>query len=125
VNDGCPFCTIAPARIFLQNQHAISIADGFPISKGHSLVIPTRHAPSLYDLSEQEQDDLWRLVRTVRARLVELQHPDGFNIGVNDGEAAGQTVGHAHIHIIPRYQGDAADPRGGIRWIIPDKARYW
>lgn len=68
---------------------------------------------------------MWKLVAEVRSRLTDDLQPDGFNIGLNDGEAAGQTVMHAHIHVIPRWKGDVPDPRGGVRWIIPDKARYW
>ena len=68
---------------------------------------------------------MWRLVNTVRARVEGELHPDGYNLGVNVGQAAGQTVGHVHIHLIPRYAGDVEDPRGGIRWVIPAKARYW
>lgn len=84
-----------------------------------------RHIASVFDLSENEQAALWVLVAKVRAAVHERLQPDGFNIGINDGTAAGQTIGHAHIHVIPRRNGDVPDPRGGIRWIIPDKAPYW
>jgi diadenosine tetraphosphate (Ap4A) HIT family hydrolase len=89
------------------------------------LVIPVRHIPSVFDLSQEEQAAIWVLVGKVRTVLQEKLHPDGFNIGVNDGVAAGQTVGHGHIHIIPRRTGDVPEPRGGIRWIISEKAPYW
>jgi diadenosine tetraphosphate (Ap4A) HIT family hydrolase len=89
------------------------------------LIVPKRHVASLFDLAEEEQDAIWRLVALVRAELMAQLKPDGFNIGVNDGPAAGQTILHAHVHIIPRRKGDVADPRGGVRWIIPSKARYW
>lgn len=79
----------------------------------------------LYALEPEVQASLWALVAEVRTRLSDELQPDGFNMGLNDGEAAGQTVMHAHIHVIPRSQGDVPDPRGGVRWIIPDKARYW
>ena len=121
----CPFCNPEPARILLENEVGITICDGFPVSNGHSLVISRRHVTSLFDLTADEQAALWRLVAKVRANLMAELHPAGFNIGVNDGQAAGQTVAHAHIHVIPRYSGDVADPRGGIRWVVPDKARYW
>ena len=99
--------------------------DGYPITPGHSLVIPRRHIPSLFKLPFDEQLYLWTKVAMVRTLLIENFHPDGFNIGMNDGEAAGQTISHAHIHVIPRYHGDVPDPRGGVRWIIPSKAAYW
>ena len=76
-------------------------------------------------LSEEDQAALWRLVALVRGKLAAELKPDGFNVGVNDGPAAGQTVLHAHVHVIPRRKGDVADPRGGVRWIMPAKARYW
>jgi len=89
------------------------------------LVIPRKHVASVYDLTIQEQNAVWDLVRIVRERLLVKLKPDGFNIGVNDGVAAGQTVPHAHVHVIPRRAGDVPDARGGIGWIIPYKAPYW
>ena len=83
------------------------------------------HEVDLFDLELSERSDAWALLDSVRGLLVERFNPDGFNIGVNTNEAAGQTVDHAHIHLIPRYQGDVEDPRGGIRWVIPGKAPYW
>jgi diadenosine tetraphosphate (Ap4A) HIT family hydrolase len=79
----------------------------------------------VFELREDELLQLWRQVSAVRRMLAEKHRSAGFNIGVNDGKAAGQTVGHAHIHVVPRYEGDVPDPRGGIRWIIPAKAKYW
>jgi diadenosine tetraphosphate (Ap4A) HIT family hydrolase len=121
----CPFCNLLANRIVLASQYALAFADSFPVTEGHTLVIPIRHVASIYDLTAAEQADLWELVRQVRLRLRKKPAPDGFNIGVNDGPAAGQTIDHAHIHVIPRRQGDVPDPRGGIRWVIPDKANYW
>src|ERR1017187_5116348 len=121
----CPFCKIPPERIWLATEHALAFPDSFPISPGHTLVIPVRHIESVFDLSEAEQGALWALVAKVRAAIHERLRPDGFNIGLNDGTAAGQNIAHAHIHIIPRREGDVPDPRGGIRWIIPEKAPYW
>jgi diadenosine tetraphosphate (Ap4A) HIT family hydrolase len=121
----CPFCELPPERIWLATKHALAFPDSFPISPGHTLVIPVRHIASVFDLSEAEQGALWALVAKVRAAIHERLQPDGFNIGINDGTAAGQTIGHAHIHVIPRRKGDVPDPRGGIRWIIPEKAPYW
>ena len=121
----CPFCCIGAAKIWLANEHAIAMHDGFPISEGHTLVVPKRHVQSLFDLSDEEQHAIWSLVAAVRTKLVEDLKPDGLNVGLNDGQAAGQTIKHAHVHVIPRFQGDVADPRGGVRWIIPAKAKYW
>ena len=121
----CPFCTIADESVVLTSEQAFAIHDGYPVSPGHTLVIPRQHVATLFELPRHEQLALWDLVERVRERLVEEHHPDGFNIGLNDGIAAGQTVPHVHIHVIPRYDGDVPDPRGGIRWVIPDKAQYW
>lgn len=121
----CPFCRIDSARSWISNEFGIALRDGFPVSPGHTLVVPRLHVASLFDLPDAERNALWTLVATVRTRLLEEFHPDGFNVGVNDGPAAGQTVSHAHIHVIPRYKGDVIDPRGGIRWILPAKAVYW
>ncbi len=120
-----PFFPIDANRVILEEPNCLAFFDRFPVSKGHALVIPVRSAPSLYDLNPQEQADVWDMVRRVRSFLKELYHPVGFNIGVNDGRAAGQTIAHAHVHVIPRYAGDVSDPRGGIRWVIPGKAKYW
>jgi len=121
----CPFCTIAPDRVWLADAHAVAIVDSYPVTEGHTLVVPLRHVASVFDLPAAEQAALWALVGRVRTALQERFQPAGFNIGLNDGPAAGQTIGHAHIHVIPRRAGDVADPRGGIRWVIPGKAKYW
>jgi len=101
------------------------IRDGFPVSPGHSLVIPKRHVLSLFDTSEDERSDLFRLLDAAKHIISQELNPDGYNVGINDGAAAGQTGPHLHIHLIPRYSGDLADPRGGVRWVIPGKADYW
>lgn len=103
----------------------IAFLDGFPVSQGHTLVVPRRHLASLFDLPESEYRELCTQVAQMRKLLTARFRPSAFNVGVNDGASAGQTVGHAHIHVIPRYAGDVTDPRGGIRWIIPAKAKYW
>jgi len=121
----CPFCQLDPSKQLFSNDLAIAIADGFPISPGHSLIIPRRHFPSLFEATEEERAALWKLLDLARAYLLKQYRPNGFNIGINDGIAAGQTVMHLHIHLIPRYSGDTEDPRGGIRWVMPDKAPYW
>lgn len=121
----CPFCTLEPARIIMSNDHAVAIRDGFPVSEGHILIIPKRHIASLFEATFEEQTALLELLGQARQQLQEELKPDGFNIGINDGATAGQTVMHLHIHLIPRYAGDQPDPRGGVRWIFPDKAAYW
>lgn len=121
----CPFCTLPHERIADQSERTVAIRDAFPVTPGHTLLIPIRHVGSFFELDDEEQDDLLRLLRRVRARLVAEFRPDGFNIGINDGSAAGQTVPHMHLHLIPRRLRDVADPRGGVRWVVPDKARYW
>lgn len=124
-NTTCPFCALNPASITIENTHAVVILDGFPVSPGHTLIVPKRHIASLFEASEDERSALFSLLADARQLLIEERMPDGFNIGINDGIAAGQTVMHLHIHLIPRYLGDLHDPRGGVRWIFKDKAAYW
>ena len=121
----CPFCCLEKSRIRLESEYAVAFLDGFPVTTGHTLVIPKRHVASLFDLSEEELAAVWRLVAQVRVTLLAELKPDGFNVGLNDGPAAGQTVLHAHVHVIPRRRGDVADPRGGFQWVLPAKAAYW
>jgi len=101
-----------------------TIRDGFPVSEGHTLVMPRRHVGSFFDATAEELDAIWETVRLVKEELDAELHPDGYNIGVNVGEAAGQTVDHLHVHVIPRYEGDMEDPRGGVRHVIPGKGYY-
>jgi diadenosine tetraphosphate (Ap4A) HIT family hydrolase len=121
----CPFCTLPPERIIDSNDLALVIRDGYPVSPGHTLVIPKRHIGSWFEVTQAEQQALLDLLAKAKAVLETEFKPDGYNIGINDGPTAGQTVPHLHIHLIPRYKGDLADPRGGVRWIIPEKAKYW
>lgn len=121
----CPFCTLPADRILLATSLALVLRDAYPVSPGHTLVIPRRHIASFFELSADERTDLFTLLEQARAGLDAEFHPDAYNIGINDGPAAGQTIGHLHIHLIPRYAGDQPDPRGGVRWIFPDKADYW
>ncbi len=111
----CPFCSLDSNRMWIQNEHSIAFADGHPVTDGHALVIPRQHVGSMYGLRADQQAAVWDLVTEVRRRLLIGMKPDGFNIVVNDGLAAGQTVDHAHVHVIPRYTGDVPDPQGGIR----------
>ncbi len=123
--EGCPFCCLPKERIWLVSGAGVAFRDGYPVAEGHTLIIPRRHVASVFDLDDREYADLWRMVAKVRAELAKEFQPDGFNVGINDGEAAGQTVAHAHIHVIPRRNGDVPDPRGGVRWVVPEKADYW
>ena len=124
MEEACPFCMPAAERVVAESEHGLALLDGFPVSAGHILVVPRAHVASLFDLEEHAQADLWRLVASIRREAL-ASGADAVNIGVNDGRAAGQTVMHAHIHVIPRRAGDQPDPRGGVRWIFPDKADYW
>jgi diadenosine tetraphosphate (Ap4A) HIT family hydrolase len=121
----CPFCTIESGRVIASNSMAFAIRDGYPVSPGHTLAIPNRHVGSFFDLSLGEQEALLNLVRDQKRVLDAEFSPAAFNVGINDGPAAGQTVPHVHVHLIPRYSGDVADPRGGVRWVLADRARYW
>ena len=121
----CPFCSISPSRIIDEDDLVFAIRDGFPVSPGHTLIIPRRHVSSFFAISGQERSSLMWLLDRARSALEREYTPATYNIGINDGPAAGQTVNHLHIHLIPRYAGDRDDPRGGVRWVLPDKARYW
>ncbi|MCS7249169.1 MAG: HIT family protein, partial [Anaerolineales bacterium] len=107
-----------------ESATAYALLDKYPVSPGHSLVIPKKHLSDYFDLSTHTKTALWIVVERVKDILKERFHPDGFNVGFNVGEAAGQTVPHVHLHIIPRYQGDVENPRGGIRHVIPSKGFY-
>lgn len=107
-----------------ENEFAFAIYDGFPVSKGHCLVIPKRIVSSIFDLNDNEYNHIFLLLRDIKKILLEKFKPNGFNIGINNGTDAGQTIDHAHIHIIPRYKGDLKDPRGGVRNILPDNSGY-
>lgn len=121
----CLFCTLPEGRIVDQSALALTIRDGFPVSPGHTLTLPRRHVASFFDTTGEERDELLDLLGRAKQQRASQFRPDGFNIGINDGPAAGQTVPHLHIHLIPRYVGDSADPRGGVRWVSPENARYW
>jgi diadenosine tetraphosphate (Ap4A) HIT family hydrolase len=122
----CVFCDrLTAGDLVAETALAAAFADAFPVSPGHTLIVPRRHESDFLTLTSAEQAAVWSLVEPVRRVLEPRHRPDGYTIGVNAGAAAGQTVAHAHLHLIPRYAGDVEDPRGGIRWIIPARARYW
>ena len=121
----CPFCGVDPEQVIISDLEALAVHDGYPVTEGHTLVVPRRHVTTLFELPPDEQANIWLFVSRVRDFLAAKLNVENFNVGVNDGKLAGQTVPHAHIHIIPRREGDVPDPRGGIRWVIPRKAAYW
>jgi diadenosine tetraphosphate (Ap4A) HIT family hydrolase len=121
----CVFCEAERSRIAWSSPLALAVWDGFPVSLGHALIVPRRHAACWDDLTPDEKAAIISGVDAVRALIAEQHSPDAFNIGFNDGLAAGQTVMHFHMHVIPRYTGDTPDPRGGVRWVLGDKAVYW
>jgi diadenosine tetraphosphate (Ap4A) HIT family hydrolase len=120
----CPFCQLEASRIVAENGQAIALRDSFPVNPGHTLVTARRHVASWFDATADERAALMDLVAEVKASLDRELHPAGYNIGINVGEAAGQTVMHLHIHVIPRFAGDVDDPRGGVRFVIPARGNY-
>jgi len=128
VTDNCPFCEIAASDrdqcIIHHNEIAFVIRDGFPVSKGHTLIIPRRHVESFFETTDSEKEALFSLLEDTKKALDIEFSPQAYNIGINDGIAAGQTVAHLHVHLIPRYEGDMKDPRGGVRGVIPEKQKY-
>ncbi|MCG6887792.1 MAG: HIT family protein [Proteobacteria bacterium] len=122
-NNPCLFCK-DPKGVSLKHQLAYSARDTYGVSPGHTLVIPNRHVASFFDLTPEEVAACMDLISEEKRRIDEEFHPDGYNIGVNVGPAAGQSIFHVHIHIIPRYEGDVENPQGGVRHVIPKNAHY-
>lgn len=123
--EGCIFCELPTGRIVSENALALVIRDGFPVTDGHSLIIPKRHVADYFELFQPEFNAILSLVQETRSQLlVEDPSIEGFNMGVNSGEVAGQTVLHSHVHLIPRRTGDVPQPRGGVRGVIPAKQGY-
>ena len=121
----CPFCSPnSEAELIVESATAYAIYDKFPVSEGHALIIPKKHAANYFDLTFKSQAACMFMLNRVKEIVSEKFKPDGFNIGINVGESAGQTVSHVHIHLIPRYKGDVEDPRGGVRGVIPNKQKY-
>lgn len=119
----CPFCSPELPAV-AQNLLAVAVRDGFPVNPGHTLVIPRRHVASWFEATPEERAALVDLLDVVKCALDEQLAPDGYNVGFNDGPAAGQTVMHLHIHVIPRFKGDVDDPSGGVRFSIPARGSY-
>ncbi|WP_320110968.1 HIT family protein [Draconibacterium orientale] len=121
----CPFCLERNTReIIAENDLAYAAFDIFPVSEGHCLVITKRHVSNFFETTSSEKEALFSLVNELRLVLEKKYNPAGFNIGININEAAGQTVPHVHIHVIPRYSGDVENPRGGVRHVIPGRGNY-
>ena len=120
----CPFCDPAEERIFWQGRLVLGLWDGFPVSPGHALLVTRRHVADWFSASSEERRALIDDLEVARAAIRARHSPDGFNVGINIGAAAGQTVPHLHVHLIPRYAGDVDDPRGGVRHVLPALANY-
>ncbi len=121
----CPFCTPNPATVILETTTCRILWDNYPVSPGHALIVPKAHIADWFTAPPALQAELAALIETAKAEIEKHHQPDGYNVGFNAGAAAGQTVFHLHLHVIPRYTGDSDDPRGGVRWAVPGKAAYW
>jgi len=120
----CHFCNPTDETAVLRNELCYARWDSYPVNEGHMLIVPWRHVADYFEVSEQERSALWEMVDEVNRFLAEHCQPDGYNVGINIGQSAGQSVFHVHVHVIPRYEGDMADPRGGVRGVIPEKQKY-
>ena len=121
----CIFCNLEPSRIEDRNEFFVAIKDLYPVTEGHTLIIPSRHVESFFELSRDEEIAMLDMLSSQKEELSQLDTTiTGFNVGINDGEDAGQTIMHCHIHLIPRRKGDMESPRGGVRGVIPDKQSY-
>ncbi|WP_420885511.1 HIT family protein [Candidatus Syntrophocurvum alkaliphilum] len=121
--DKCIFCEIKEK--VLENDLAFAIYDKYPVNPGHMLIIPKRHVADYFDTTIQERQAIDKLVMDCKNLLDEKYKPDAYNIGINCGEDAGQTIFHVHVHLIPRYKGDLDNPTGGVRGVIPEKRIYY
>ncbi|PKK94998.1 MAG: HIT family protein [Tenericutes bacterium HGW-Tenericutes-5] len=122
----CLFCDLVKhkEKIIYENDKFYAIYDSFPVNLGHVLIISKRHVVDYFGLSEQDIKALDQAIREVKVITDKLYKPNGYNIGINNGEVAGQTIMHLHVHLIPRYLGDSKNPRGGVRGVIPEKQKY-
>ena len=123
-NTDCIFCNIPQDKLIAENDLCFAIYDDFPVSKGHVLIIPKRHVADYFSLTEDEVMAIQIILREIKTKLDADMSPDGYNVGINVNEAAGQTVFHVHVHLIPRFKGDVENPRGGVRGVIPHKQNY-
>ena len=120
----CPFCNLPAGQILFKNRLVFAILDKFPATSGHLLVIPFRHVASFWELEEEEMAATNAMLKRCKSFIDEKFAPQGYNVGVNIGKDAGQTVMHVHIHLLPRYEGDVEDPVGGVRHTLPGKGNY-
>jgi diadenosine tetraphosphate (Ap4A) HIT family hydrolase len=118
----CPFC--GEPEIIIENELAFAHYDTYPVSEGHCLLIPRRHFAEYFDATAREKTAIWELLDEVKPIIDQRFSPDGYNVGVNIGRAAGQSIPHLHIHVIPRYAGDVENPQGGVRGVIPHRQKY-
>jgi len=125
MTNNCIFCELPAERIHFESELWVVVRDGFPVSPGHTLIIPKRHVSDYFEINEDEHRALQSVITIAKDDLDKELNPDGYNIGINCGEVAGQTVFHLHIHLIPRFKGDRDNPKGGVRWVLPEKADYW
>jgi len=120
----CIFCQLDKNRIIAESELTLTIMDEFPVSIGHTLILPKRHVSDFFEITPDEHDEMFAALDEARHLLKAEFKPDGFNIGINNGAAAGQSIMHVHMHLIPRYIGDMEDPKGGVRGVIPEKQKY-
>ncbi len=120
----CIFCHPDPSRVLFEDDLVVALWDAFAVSPGHALIVPRRHVPDWWHATPDERQPLTEATLQVRRVIEERHSPEGYNLGVNIGGAGGQTVFHLHLHVIPRYAGDVPQPRGGVRWVLPEKADY-
>ena len=120
----CPFCEIDKERLVELGELVYCIRDKYPVTPGHSLIIPRRHAADYFELTAEEHQAMHNMLLKMKDLLADEMNPQGFNIGVNVGRTAGQTIDHVHMHLIPRFEGDMKNPRGGVRGVIPEKQGY-
>ena len=124
-DEECRFCLPRTGRrTMIEGKYGYAAWDRHPASEGHFLVISYRHVPDYFDIKDEEREELWRLVAEGKEMADEKYNPDGYNIGVNVGKWAGQSIPHLHIHVIPRYKGDVENPKGGVRGVIPQNKLY-
>ena len=122
----CPFCeAIDLGRVIMEDERAAALEDAFPLSEGHTLIVPKVHEPDYFQLADKAKTSIWAIVDQIKLAIDAQFQPISYNLGINVGVGAGQTVAHAHVHLIPRYRGDTTDPRGGVRWVLPSRAAYW
>jgi len=122
--DTCPFCAIEDVEPVLRNDLAYALYDRYPVNPGHLLILSRRHVPTWFEASPEEKSALLSLVEEGKRMLDNHRAPDGYNIGINVGAVAGQTVMHLHVHLIPRFRGDVENPRGGVRGVVPARQSY-